>query len=66
MGGRLRLEEIPGIVPARNQQIIGSAFAPRCGFATERCRTITPTLADFGTEHRVACWEAQRVGAAVP
>ena len=65
-GGRLRLEEIPGIVPALNQQIVGCAFAPRCDFATERCRAIAPELADFGNAHRVACWEAQRVGAAVP
>jgi peptide/nickel transport system ATP-binding protein len=65
MGGRLRLEEIPGIVPALNQRIVGCAFAPRCDFATERCRTIPPELAEFGADHRVACWEAQRAGAAV-
>jgi peptide/nickel transport system ATP-binding protein len=65
-GGRVRLEEIPGIVPALSQQIVGCAFAPRCDFATERCRTTPPELAEFGTQHRVACWEALRVGAAVP
>jgi peptide/nickel transport system ATP-binding protein len=64
-GGRLRLEEIPGIVPALNQQIVACAFAPRCSFATERCRTIPPELADFGIGRRVACWEAQRVSAAI-
>jgi peptide/nickel transport system ATP-binding protein len=63
-GGRVRLMEIPGIVPALNQPIVGCAFAPRCGFATERCHTMPPALAEFGTTHRVACWEAQRVGAA--
>jgi len=62
--GQARLMEIPGIVPALNQPIVGCAFAPRCGFATERCRTTSPTLAEFGAAHRVACWEAQRVGAA--
>ena len=63
-GIRPRLAEIPGIVPALDQPIIGCAFAPRCDFATERCRTTPPTLTSFATEHRVACWEALRVGAA--
>ena len=39
---RPRLAEIPGIVPALNQEIIGCAFAPRCGFATDRCHTTPP------------------------
>ncbi len=62
-GIRPRLAEIPGIVPALDQPIIGCAFAPRCDFATERCRTTPPALTPFATEHRVACWEALRVGA---
>ena len=61
---RARLAEIPGIVPALNQPIIGCAFAPRCDFATGRCRTTAPALTPFGTGHQVACWEAHRVGAA--
>jgi peptide/nickel transport system ATP-binding protein len=60
---RPRLTEIPGIVPALNQEIIGCSFAPRCGFATGRCHTKAPILTEFGSGHRVACWEAQRVGA---
>ena len=60
---RPRLAEIPGIVPALNQEIIGCSFAPRCGFATGRCHTKAPILTEFGSGHRVACWEAQRVGA---
>ena len=63
-GTRARLAEIPGIVPALDQPITGCAFAPRCDFATERCRTTPPALTSFAAEHRVACWEAQRVGAA--
>ncbi len=61
---RPRLAEIPGIVPALNREIAACAFAPRCGFATERCHTTPPILTEFGSGHRVACWEAQRVGAA--
>jgi peptide/nickel transport system ATP-binding protein len=63
-GESLRLAEIPGIVPALNQPIIGCAFAPRCELATERCRATAPELRSFGAAHRVACWEAERVGAA--
>jgi peptide/nickel transport system ATP-binding protein len=61
---RPRLAEIPGIVPALREPMIGCAFAPRCDFATERCRTAAPALTPFGAGHRVACWEAERVGAA--
>jgi peptide/nickel transport system ATP-binding protein len=61
---RTRLAEIPGIVPALNQPIVGCAFAPRCGYATTHCRIELPVLAPFGAEHRVACWEAGRIEAA--
>ena len=64
MGARLRLAEIPGIVPALNQQITGCTFAPRCGFSTEHCRKVAPSLTQLGAGHQVACWEARRVGAA--
>jgi peptide/nickel transport system ATP-binding protein len=63
-GESLRLAEIPGIVPALNQPIVGCAFAPRCELANERCRATAPQLRSFGATHRVACWEAERIGAA--
>jgi peptide/nickel transport system ATP-binding protein len=59
-----RLAEIRGIVPSLKDPIAGCAFAPRCELATERCRTTQPQLAPFGAGHRVACWEAHRLGAA--
>ena len=34
-----RLQEIPGIVPALTNLPPGCAFAPRCPFADDRCRT---------------------------
>jgi peptide/nickel transport system ATP-binding protein len=55
-----RLSEIPGIVPSLRETIAGCAFAPRCGFATERCRREVPPLTSYGA-HLVACWEAERV-----
>jgi peptide/nickel transport system ATP-binding protein len=62
-GGRPgeRLMEIPGIVPRLDQPIPGCAFAPRCGFATERCRVAAPPLEPHGPGHHVACFEAARV-----
>ena len=62
-GTRPRLQEIPGLVPRLTQPILGCAFAPRCGFATERCGVEAPPLIDAGAGHRVACWEVERVRA---
>src|SRR6185295_7156104 len=36
--GRPRLAEIPGMVPSLKDEIAGCVFAPRCAYATERCR----------------------------
>ncbi len=60
-GRRPRLQEIPGIVPALNRPITGCAFAPRCGFATERCRAEAPPLITTSAGHAAACWETARV-----
>jgi len=60
-GTRPRLQEIPGLVPILTRPIVGCAFAPRCGFATDRCRSERPPLVDAGAGHLVACWEIDRV-----
>ncbi|MCK6450238.1 MAG: ABC transporter ATP-binding protein [Alphaproteobacteria bacterium] len=60
-GRRPRLLEIPGLVPALNRPIQGCPFAPRCGFATDRCRAERPVLAEPVPGHAVACWETARV-----
>jgi peptide/nickel transport system ATP-binding protein len=65
-GTRPRLQEIPGLVPILTRPIVGCAFAPRCGFATDRCRTEPPPLVDAGAGHTVACWEVERVRASAP
>jgi peptide/nickel transport system ATP-binding protein len=59
-----RLQEIPGIVPSLREPIVGCPFAPRCGFATERCRTEAPPLMERVPGHWAACWEIDRVLAA--
>ena len=55
---RRRLQEIEGMVPALNQEIVGCAFAPRCSFAVDRCRAEAPTLEEKRPEHLAACWES--------
>jgi peptide/nickel transport system ATP-binding protein len=51
-----RLTEIPGTVPPLTHLPSGCAFAPRCAFAVERCRSKYPPLQDFGDHHLAACW----------
>ncbi len=70
-----RLSEIPGIVPSLREPAPGVApyqgcgFAPRCGFATARCRQQSPPLRTeaghpgAGAAHVAACWEIERVRA---
>jgi peptide/nickel transport system ATP-binding protein len=59
-----RLYEIPGMVPNLREPIVGCAFAPRCAFAQDRCRSEAPVLRDVAGRHAVACWEAEQVMAA--
>ena len=61
-GARIRLEEIRGMVPSMREAIPGCVFAPRCGYATDRCRTEYPPLETKAEGHVVACWEADRIG----
>jgi peptide/nickel transport system ATP-binding protein len=65
-GTRPRLQEIPGLVPNLTRPIVGCAFAPRCGFATDRCRAEPPPLVNAGAGHTVACWEVERVRMSAP
>ena len=60
-GRRIRLQEIPGMVPALIDPIPGCAFAARCLFATERCRTQRPPYVGSTPGHVAACWEVDRV-----
>ena len=60
-GTRRRLAEIAGTVPSLSEPITGCAFAPRCHFATARCRAYSPVLEEKAAAHFAACWESQRV-----
>ena len=58
---RARLNAIKGIVPSLANLPQGCAFAPRCRFATEECRAISPPLEQHRPGHWVACWHAGRL-----
>ena len=58
---RARLNEIKGMVPSLFNLPSGCSFAPRCGLATDQCRTAPPPLAQHRPGHWIACWHAERV-----
>jgi peptide/nickel transport system ATP-binding protein len=60
-GAKLRLTEIAGTVPSLAEPIVGCAFAPRCAYATARCRSEYPPLEEKLPGHRVACWESETI-----
>jgi peptide/nickel transport system ATP-binding protein len=55
------LAEIPGVVPSLRETIPGCIFAPRCSYATDRCRKEYPPLEYKRDGHAVACWESERI-----
>jgi peptide/nickel transport system ATP-binding protein len=59
VGGRLA--EIAGAVPSLLEPIVGCAFAPRCAYATARCRSEAPPLEEKAPGHCAACWESDQV-----
>lgn len=60
-GRRLRLPEIPGVVPSLREPIVGCSFAPRCPFAIGICREKAPAMRDVGSSHAAACWRSEEV-----
>lgn len=56
-----RLTPIEGTVPEPTQMPPGCRFAPRCGFATDRCRQEMPELESVDSNHLVRCFEWKRV-----
>ena len=60
-GERMRLSEIPGIVPTLSDLPGGCAFAPRCPHADSECRDARPPLEEKRPGHWAACWYSDRV-----
>jgi oligopeptide/dipeptide ABC transporter ATP-binding protein len=58
IGGKRRLEEIPGMVPSLNDLPEGCYFHPRCFKEREICRREEPKLFEIQPGHSVACWAA--------
>ena len=52
---KAELKPIPGLMPDPANLPRGCAFAPRCEYATERCRCERPVLTAHSDTHRVAC-----------
>jgi peptide/nickel transport system ATP-binding protein len=63
---RARLHEIAGMVPSLREPIAGCAFASRCAFAIERCRSEAPPLELKAEGHTVACWQADSLPGLAP
>ena len=53
---RAELTEIPGVVPALTDQILGCPFAPRCDFSFVRCQQEAPEESLISNTHHVFCW----------
>ena len=49
---------IPGSVPDLSSLPSGCRFAPRCKYATEKCRAGKPELFEVGENHYSRCWLA--------
>ncbi len=58
---RQRLNEIRGMVPALAHLPPGCTFAPRCGYASEKCRAEYPPLQEHRPDHFIACWHAETI-----
>jgi peptide/nickel transport system ATP-binding protein len=62
-----RLQAIPGRPPNLLDLPPGCAFAPRCSFATDICRTQRPELEPAAEPgHEFACWNPLPVSEGVP
>lgn len=53
---RIPLYSIPGLPPDMSRTQDGCWFAPRCRYASERCRLEEPHLVDDGDGHAYACY----------
>ncbi|MCG8543461.1 MAG: ABC transporter ATP-binding protein [Alphaproteobacteria bacterium] len=55
------LNEIVGMVPSLYNLPKGCTFAPRCDYATDRCRAELPPLEEKRPNHWAACWHTDRL-----
>ena len=53
------LPSIPGSVPDLASMPTGCRFAPRCKYATDKCREQEPELLDISEDQKCRCWRTQ-------
>ena len=58
--GRVRLEEIPGVVPSLYELPAGCRFSTRCSHVMEICTKEEPALEEIGGGHLCRCWLTQK------
>ena len=56
-----KLAAIPGVVPGLMNMPAGCAFAPRCSFAIDACRTVVPPLSQVNSSHQSRCIRWQEI-----
>jgi oligopeptide transport system ATP-binding protein len=59
LGRQKRLIPIEGLPPDLLEPPMHCPFAPRCGYAVDRCWQENPTLDLVAANHKAACWLAQ-------
>lgn len=52
-----RLKAVKGAPPAPGKEFKGCKFAPRCPYASEKCKTRKPPLFEAGVGRLVKCWK---------
>ncbi len=58
--GKLRLEEIPGVVPSLYELAEGCKFSTRCRYKMEICEKEEPELEEIEKGHLSRCWLTHR------
>ena len=58
--GKIRLAEIPGVVPSLYDLPPGCKFSTRCPSVMDLCREKEPELKEIGEGHYCSCWLMER------
>lgn len=56
-----RMKSIPGSPPLLYEKFKGCAFAPRCKYADDKCRSCVPVTENVSEGHSTACFKWQEV-----
>ena len=52
-----RMKSIPGSPPLLYEKFKGCAFAPRCKYADDKCRSCVPVTENVSEGHSTACFK---------